>query len=445
MTPLCFILMPFGSKPVGSAIVDFDAVHAILLKPAVEAARLQPLRADEERAGGIIHRQMFERLVLCDMALADLSGANANVFYELGIRHGTRPGATVLVFAETTPPPFDLGPCRAIAYGIDANGKLTRPEQDRAAIAEALREAQRQRQDSPLYELLQGFPDLDHSKTDLFRDQVAYSERHKADLAAARRASDATAALLAVQQSLGPLEVAEAGVLVDLLLSFRDAEAHQAMLDLIAAMPAHLAKTVLVREQQAFALNRLKQREAARAVLEDLIKTRGPQPETNGLLGRVYKDLWKEALAAGRSAQARGLLDRAIKAYRDGFEADWRDHYPGINALQLMLQRNPQDPEIAALSPVVRYAMNRKLSRGHGDYWDYATALELAVLAGDDAGAHAALGEALACGPVPWMLQTTLDTLEMMRRGAGSVGMDAIAAELRAHIAPPVPGDGVRA
>jgi tetratricopeptide (TPR) repeat protein len=382
MTPLCFILMPFGRKPVGAAIVDFDAVYKTFLADAVRDAGLQPLRADEERAGGIIHRQMFERLVLCDLALADLSGANANVFYELGVRHGTRPGATVLVFAETTPPPFDLGPCRAIAYGMDANGNLTRPEQDRAAIADALREAQRQRRDSPLYELLQGFPELDHSKTDLFRDQVAYSERRKAELAAARRAPDAAAALLAVQHSLGEPEAVEAGVLVDLLLSFRDADAHQAMLDLIAAMPTHLATTVLVREQQAFALNRLKRREEAKAVLEELIRTRGPQPETNGLLGRVYKDLWKEALAAGRTAQARGLLDRAIKAYRDGFEADWRDHYPGINALQLMLQRNPDDPEIAALSPVVRYAVNRKLSRGHGDYWDHATALELAVLAG---------------------------------------------------------------
>ena len=436
MTPLCFILMPFGRKPVGAAIVDFDAVYKTFLADAVRDAGLQPLRADEERAGGIIHRQMFERLVLCDLALADLSGANANVFYELGVRHGTRPGATVLVFAETTPPPFDLGPCRAIAYGMDANGNLTRPEQDRAAIAEALREAQRQRRDSPLYELLQGFPELDHSKTDLFRDQVAYSERRKAELAAARRAPDAAAALLAVQRSLGEPEAVEAGVLVDLLLSFRDADAHQAMLDLIAAMPTHLATTVLVREQQAFALNRLKRREEAKAVLEELIRTRGPQPETNGLLGRVYKDLWKEALAAGRTAQARGLLDRAIKAYRDGFEADWRDHYPGINALQLMLQRNPDDPEIAALSPVVRYAVNRKLSRGHGDYWDHATALELAVLAGDEAGAQAALAEALACAPAGWMLATTADTLEMLARGQVAEWVAALTAALRGHIAP---------
>ncbi|MCA3376309.1 MAG: hypothetical protein INF64_04195 [Roseomonas sp.] len=70
---------------------------------------------------------MFERLAFCDLALADLTGANGNVFYELGVRHVTRPGATILVFAEATPPPFDLGPRQAIAYCIDANGNLTPP------------------------------------------------------------------------------------------------------------------------------------------------------------------------------------------------------------------------------------------------------------------------------------------------------------------------------
>ena len=48
-------------------------------------AGLEPLRADEEQAGGISHKPMFERLVLCDYAVADLTAANANVFYELGV------------------------------------------------------------------------------------------------------------------------------------------------------------------------------------------------------------------------------------------------------------------------------------------------------------------------------------------------------------------------
>ena len=80
MKPLCFILMPFGRKPVGDGRqADFDAIYERLIKPAVLAAGLEPLRADEEMAGGIIHKPMFERLILCEYAVADLTTANANV------------------------------------------------------------------------------------------------------------------------------------------------------------------------------------------------------------------------------------------------------------------------------------------------------------------------------------------------------------------------------
>ena len=74
MFPLCFILMPFGKKPAGDGrVVDFDAVYERLIKPAVVAAELEPLRADEEIAGGVIHKAMFERLILCEFAIADLT------------------------------------------------------------------------------------------------------------------------------------------------------------------------------------------------------------------------------------------------------------------------------------------------------------------------------------------------------------------------------------
>jgi hypothetical protein len=89
--PLCFIAMPFGRKEAGGRSVEFDAVWKDLIAPAIEAADMQPLRADEEQSGGIIHKPMFERLILCEFAVADLTLANANVFYEIGIRHAARP------------------------------------------------------------------------------------------------------------------------------------------------------------------------------------------------------------------------------------------------------------------------------------------------------------------------------------------------------------------
>ena len=114
MKPLCFVLMPFGKKPAISGIlVDFDAVYQELIAPAIRAAGLEPLRADEEMAGGIIHKPMFERLILCEYAIADLTTANANVFYELGLRHAIRPSSTLLLFAKDTGQlPFDVAPLR---------------------------------------------------------------------------------------------------------------------------------------------------------------------------------------------------------------------------------------------------------------------------------------------------------------------------------------------
>jgi hypothetical protein len=77
---------------------------------------------------------------------------------------------------------------------------------------------------------------------------------------------------------------------------------------------------------------------------------------------------------------AKGYLDKAIKMYLQGFEADWRDAYPGINAITLMELRNPPDDRRKELVPVVRYAVQRKIEKGKPDYWDYASLLELAVL-----------------------------------------------------------------
>src|SRR5437773_11054532 len=115
--PLCFVLMPFGRKQDASgAVVEFDSIYERLIAPAIEDAELDPLRADEEMAGGIIHKPMFERLILCPFAVADLTTANANVFYELGVRHATRPWSTVLLFAEGGRLPFDVGLLRALPY-----------------------------------------------------------------------------------------------------------------------------------------------------------------------------------------------------------------------------------------------------------------------------------------------------------------------------------------
>ena len=447
--PLCFVLMPFGKKPTAAgALVDFDAVYGQLIAPAVTAAGLEPIRADEEVAGGIIQKPMFERLLLCPFAVADLTTANANVFYELGVRHAVRPWATVTLFAaDGAQLPFDVADLRALPYRLSGDGLPADLENDRAALAERLKAARQSAADhpptdSPIFQLVDGYPEISSDRTDVFRDRVRHCSGIKARLAAARK--EGPAAVAAVEKELGregshglgAFEDQEAGVLVDLFLSYRAVKAWSEMIALAGRMPRPLRDTVLVQEQLALALNRAGEGERAEDVLLALIARRGPSSETYGILGRVYKDRWEAALKAGEGLLARGLLEKAIGAYLRGFESDWRDAYPGINAVTLMTVKNPPDPRREKLLPVVAYAVERRIAAGSPDYWDFASRLELAVLAGDESTATAAVGEALAAVRETWEPETTARNLRLIRE-ARAARQEALpwAAEIEAALA----------
>lgn len=427
--PLCFVLMPFGVKPNGlGGLIDFDRVYDSLIKPAILQAGLEPLRADEERVGGMIHQAMFERLLLCDYAVADLSGANPNVFYELGIRHAMRPFSTVLIQAEGLRAPIDLNPVRFVPYHLDGHGHPNQVEIDGAALLNRLQACREALVDSPVYQLVHDLPtpEIKHLKTDLFRERLAGNGLWHDRLAQARQErplEQARQRLFEIQESLGAMVDVDAGVVIDLYLSWRDVKGWEEMVALVERMSPPLARTVLVQEQLGFALNRMGQGERAERTLRELIRRSGPSSETLGLLGRVLKDRWEQAVNSDQLHQARGLLELAIDTYLKGFECDWRDAYPGINVLTLMEMRDPPDPRRLSLFGVVAYAVERRLSGPDPDYWDYATHLELAVLQRDRDQAEASLAKALAVTRASWELETTRRNLRLIRTGRERRGM----------------------
>jgi len=425
--PFCFVLMPFGRKTDASGrSIDFDDVYHRVIAPAVGQAGMEVVRADEERVGGTIHKPMYERLLLCDYAVADVTGANPNVYYELGIRHALRPRSTVILFAQGTCLPFDIALLRGEAYAIDAAGVPAAAVADGVRIARRLQAARSDASDdSPLYQLLQGMPrvEIDHSRTDVFRERVAYSEEWKARLAEARKNGAAAVRAVASDGRLGNLLEVDTGTLIDLLLTLRDVKAYADMISLCERLPAPLKRTRMVHEQLAFALNREKRHEEAEKVLLDLIAEQGASSETNGLLGRLYKDLWEDARAQGRRLEARDLLKRSIEAYLAGFQADWRDAYPGVNAITLMELGEKLDPRQADLIPVVRYATLERTRKG-GDYWDHATLLEIAVVARDEERAMDALAAALTRTSLAWQLETTARNLRLIGEARATRGED---------------------
>ena len=425
--PLCFVLMPFGTKKDALGVeINFDRIYEAAIKPAVADAGMEVIRADEERTGGIIHKAMFERLLLCDYAVADLTTANANVFYELGVRHAARPATTVPIFAQRQSLPFDVNYLRALPYDLGDNNDLDDDEalKLREALTRKLKQArdlavQDAAADSPVFQLLENYdpPNIARLRTDAFREQARYSESLKRRLADARRAGD-TDALAAIEQNLGMLDAVEVGVLVDLFLSYRAVEAWERVVALYERLPAAVRRAVMIREQLGLALNRVGRGDEAIEILDTVLREHGPNSETLGIMGRIFKDRWANAEENGMEVLAEGFLDSAIETYLRGFEADPRDAYPGINAL-LLLYAKGDDTSLARAGeylPVIKFAVGQRIRSGKPDYWDFATLLLLDILEPNDLSvARKHLASALAAVREPWEPFSTAADLKRLQ------------------------------
>ena len=422
--PLVFVAMPFGTKmDAGSSVeIDFNDIYERALRPPLVELGLEVIRADEERSGGFIHTPMYERLLLAEIVLADLTLANPNVFYELGVRHAARPYATVLTFANTTALPFDVAALRAIPYQLD-HGRLTDDATTalRDSIKQAVEAALAANQaDSPLFQLISDYPGvvLPHDSTEAFRDRARKVASLHDRLAQLERSADKPAAIdevRLIEQGLDSPH-AQTELMVDVLLTYRDLEAYDDMIRCVGALPDVVRDSVTIQEQLGFALNRNGDRREAIAVLRRVIDKHGASPETNGLLGRVYKDLYREAKQRGDEVMAEVNLDEAIDVYTAGYEADPRDHYPGVNAVTLLVQKgNAEALERARqLASIVSFAVGRRGGLASSDYWDLATVLELAAVSLDGATVARAAAKATQTDAKDWMFTTTLDNLALI-------------------------------
>jgi hypothetical protein len=105
----CFVMMPFGPWP--------DRYYKDIYIPAVKNAGFEPVRADELFHTGSVVEQIWEQIEKARVLVADLSGKNPNVFYELGLAHAAKK-PVVFTANNVDDVPFDLRHLRVIIYDI---------------------------------------------------------------------------------------------------------------------------------------------------------------------------------------------------------------------------------------------------------------------------------------------------------------------------------------
>jgi hypothetical protein len=146
----CFVICPIGDE---HAEIDSDPrqvwedsieIFEQVIEPACRAFGVEPTRADQIAEPGEIPAQVFRRLKDDDIVIADLTGGNPNVMYELGLRHTT--GKLTIQLGEKDRLPFDVAAIRTIMFRRTAGGLV----QARKRLAETLSAGLRARDDSRL-------------------------------------------------------------------------------------------------------------------------------------------------------------------------------------------------------------------------------------------------------------------------------------------------------
>src|SRR5689334_15801453 len=111
----CFVIMPFGNPQLDEHTARrLDRIYNQWIKPAVEELHLptDPTlrfvchRADQSARPSEIITHVIDQLATAEIVIADLSGRNPNVFYELGVRHAVNSN-TILITNDIDDVPFD--------------------------------------------------------------------------------------------------------------------------------------------------------------------------------------------------------------------------------------------------------------------------------------------------------------------------------------------------
>ncbi|MFZ0970618.1 MAG: tetratricopeptide repeat-containing protein [Solirubrobacteraceae bacterium] len=334
-TARAFIVRPFGTQQG----IDFNRVSDRLISPVLERLNIVGGTTEVIAWAGNIRVDMFERLALADIVIADISIHNANVFYELGIRHSLRPRTTILIRAraktrpEATEVPFDLKTDRYLEYDAD------KPDEAQPLLADALEQSLAARHDdSPVFLLVPGLEPTDperlHPIPPGFSEEVVAAQRSKDRPMLAVLADEAGD----VEWGLGGLRLVARAQFA--LKAWPDALAtYEAIRDIRPDDPdANLSLGTVYLElgkevESAAALQRVSgQHDMASA----------QEAEALALLGRNAKNLWVRDwndLASEAAKHAAALrsphLETARTYYDQAFSIDQNHWYSGVNALAL--------------------------------------------------------------------------------------------------------------
>lgn len=306
--------MGFGTKTdlATGRKLNLDKSYQALIKPVVEGKGLVCIRADEIKHAGAIDVPMYQQLLMADVVVADLSTANPNAFYELGLRHALRPRTTIVMSEEQLSYPFDLNHIMINKYThLGENIDYFEVLRFQKLLGETLDSVlQSDQPDSPVYTFLD---DLIPPSLQKKAEQVA---KQVSDALTQGRVSDdeaeekETLAIL-VKQAEDLLKKKQYGLAKTLFESaYQMANANTAVK--LVASNSYLIHRLALTTYKARLPNEVTALQQAIGILDDLDLAHTNDSETVVLAGKIEKGLYFNGLGEEHLANAILYYERAF-------------------------------------------------------------------------------------------------------------------------------------
>ena len=330
-----FIIRPFGTKND----INFDDVETKLIDPALSRLGVTGRTTMEIRRQGNIRLDMFQRLLTADLIIADISIHNANVYYELGVRHALRGKRTFLIHAQgtgikTDEVPFDVKTDRYLAY--DAND----PAASLADLIEGLRQTiNSEEHDSPIFQMLPDLAEQDRARfLPIPRDFREEVERARA----AKERGDLE--LLATEAGGFEWEIEGLRVVGRAQYNLKAFEGARATWEAVRKLdPLDVEANTMLGTIYQRLCDLTSSDQALQRVLNRKGLDKEGRAEVQSLLGRNAKTRWTNDWSNAGSLEERQrqalrspYLDESLEAYEHAFKEDLNHFYSGLSTLGLL-------------------------------------------------------------------------------------------------------------
>jgi len=326
-----FVIMPFGVKNIAderaTTSIDFDSVYRDIIKPSGIEAGFRVRRIDEVAKSETVNQEYLKEIFEADVVVADISLPNANVYYELGIRHAISTGRTFLMALEGTLIPFDLGNQQVYFYTLtrDAN------EKSRRVLTEALAE---QNFHNPVRAFLEEIGAIASPISDFAGFEIELLGR-------IQRAQNREQ-LIAVWHWAKNLSPLPPFTLLPLARRLSDHGEWTHSVDVLKVAVDQRPNDFELLRELGWHLSKLgEHEEASLKTLGEALSLNPSDPETLGMIAGVLK--------------RKGLYDEARKYYARGAAISPNNLYMLVNQAAMQLFSSPQNPaEGIALYELIR-------------------------------------------------------------------------------------------